>query len=516
MMRMRIEAGRARFTLLVLAVLAAAVAGSAPAAEPWNLTIFHTNDMHGAFLPEPASWRDDRAEVGGFIALAWHLARERETAAASLLVDAGDFMTGNPVCTLEADGVRGGGFVAMMNALDYDAGVIGNHEFDEGRENARRLARLARFPLLAADVLDEKDRPEFRDEPVILARGGLRIGVMGVSCASLFDVTARSRTGGLSLRGQERAVREQIARLDPVTDLLVLITHNGIEGDRDLARALAGSGLDVIVGGHSHTRLKQPEVEGGIVIVQAGSRLKNLGRLDLRVEDDRVTDFAGRLVELTAAQAEAGPELTRLVDDWRARIDAEFGREIARLETAWRRSSRGESNVGSWICDRLLERAAADVAFLNSGTLRRSLEAGAVTLGDVHELLPFANQLVTFAVSGADLRGILLQNARAAAADDRGVLQVGGVRYAWRSIGDHVEVEDATVGGRPLRDDRTYRVVAPDYVVQLADRYFGLPVPQYEEIGAGLTDTIVDAVVAARTIRSETDGRIREVGAGGR
>jgi 2',3'-cyclic-nucleotide 2'-phosphodiesterase (5'-nucleotidase family) len=473
----------------------------------WDLTIFHTNDMHGAFLPEPATWRDDRALVGGMIPLAWHLAEQRRTASASLLFDAGDFMTGNPICEFAEEGIYGAGLLAMMNVVGYDAGVIGNHEFDRGRANARGLAARAEFPLLAADVLAETGEYEFAHEPIIFPRGELKIGVMGVSCASLFGVTAHGNTAGLSLRDQATAVRQMIDQLDPVTDLLVLITHNGNHEDRELARALAGSGLDVIVGGHSHTRLEEPMVESGIIIVQAGHHLKELGRLDLRIEDDRVVAHAGRLIELIAEGTSAGPELTALVETYTGKLDELFGQVIGTLAVDWERQE-GESNIGNWLTDRLRERAGAEVAFLNSGTIRKGLPAGPIRLLDVHEILPFHNMILTFELTGEQLLSILTQNARAQVNDWYGVLQVSGLRYGFREVGDHVEVEGVTIDGKPLQRNRTYLAAAPDYVVMKAERYFGLPVPESTSVGVGFTDAICEAIKEAGTIRAETDGRI--------
>jgi 5'-nucleotidase/UDP-sugar diphosphatase len=487
-----------------------------PAARPaagtgsWNLTIFHTNDIHGAFLPEPAEWRDDHALVGGMIALAWHLAEERSLAPVSLLLDGGDFMTGNPICDIAEDGVLGGGLVDMMNAAGYDAGVVGNHEFDHGLANAEALVARASFPILAADILDEHGDHPFPYEPVVFERGDLRVGVMGVSCSGLFSMTAHDLTAGLSLQNQAAVVRSQIRDLDPRTDLLVLITHDGIEQDEALARELSGSGLDVIIGAHSHTRLEEPRLVGGILIVQAGSHLQYLGRLDLRVEDDHVAAYAGKLVPLLAEGAEAGPLLTALVERNERRIEQEFGVVIGTLTTDWERG-REESNIGDWLTDRMRERAGADVAFLNSGSIRKNLPAGPIRLLDVQEILPFSNTLISFELTGEQLLTILTCNARAQVTHDHGLLQVSGVRYAFREVGDHVEVEQVTVGGQPLVRERVYRAAAPDYVVLMADRYFCMPAPATEPVGVMLTAAIVDAVRAAVTVHAEVDGRIRDL-----
>ena len=130
-------------SVLLLTVCAAAGSDEAPALKagpgPYNLTLFHTNDSHSNFLSRPAVWRDDGRLVGGVVSLAWHLARERETVEADLFLDAGDFMTGNPICTVVAGGVLGGAIPEMMNALGYDVGLVGNHEFDIGRQDLDAL-----------------------------------------------------------------------------------------------------------------------------------------------------------------------------------------------------------------------------------------------------------------------------------------------------------------------------------------------------------------------------------------
>ncbi len=507
--------------LLVLVLWSAAALSTVsaeapvPGTGPWNLTLFHTNDTHGAFLSEPATWREDRAEVGGVVALSWWLEREGRGRIPSLLLDAGDFMTGNPICEIEIEGVRGAGVVDLMNALGYDAGVIGNHEFDNGRTNLRALAARSAHPKLAADILDERGEPEFRAEPVVLRRGDLRIGVIGVSCSSLMSVVPDRILGGLSLRDQETVVREQAAVLDPRTDLMILITHNGRNDDVELAHRLAGSGIDVIVGGHSHSRLRQPLLEGGILVVQAGGHLKNLGRLDLRVAEDRVVSYDGRLIPLLAAGATAPAPVDSLVRHYEAAVAAEFDRVIGHLAVDWRRD-RGEHNLGNWLTDRLRERAGADVAFLNSGGIRANLVAGPVTMLDVYEILPFSNTLVTFELTGEQLLTVLQQNAEADVFDRYGVLQVSGLCYGFRRVGDHVELEEVTVEGRPLRRDTVYTAAAPDYVLSMADRYFNQPAPPSRDSGVTIRDAVIDAVCEHEGgITARTDGRMTRLDDGG-
>jgi 5'-nucleotidase / UDP-sugar diphosphatase len=509
---------RPALPLLALILAAVVPVAAAPVASdgPFQVTLFHTNDIHGSFLPEAASWRPDKAPVGGFVALARHVAAERRTAAgATLLLDAGDFMTGDPVTDLAPDGVAGVAMAEFMNLVGYDAGVVGNHEFDAGRANIEKLVGKFEYPVLAADLADAKGRPIFRAAPVILDRGGLRIAVLGVSCAEIRDVCPPSRLPGVTLLDQITVLKDQLAGLTARTDLQVLISHSGIDRDQELARNLAAAGLDVIVGGHSHTRLTEPKLVAGVLVVQAGSNLKNLGRLDLAVAHGAVTGYRGSLIELTATDDDsAGPAaLVAAVNRYRQIVETKYGERIGELAVAWHRDSRGESNLGSWICDAMLARAGADVALLNSGGIRRDVQPGPVTLLDIHQMLPFANSLVVVDLTGAQLRQIALANAQAAVKDSYGILQVAGLAYAYRERAGAAELAEITVAGQPLEDDRTYSVAMLDYVAVMSHVYLAdLKLPPYREVGAILCDVVVDAVRAAPSpITSELRGRMRKL-----
>jgi len=520
-----------RLTLLLAAVLAAALAGCAsspapPPAEappapaaapapppvpgegPWNLTVFHVNDSHCSFLPEPATWRDDRALVGGVVALAAHLDEQRADAFASLLLDAGDFMTGNPLCEMEDGGVQGGAWMDMLNLLGFDAGVIGNHEFDLGRENARALAARADYPLMALDLRDESGELEFPAEPVVLERGGLRVGVIGVSCQGLFEVCTDTRVEGLRLDDQAETARRWAAELDPDTDLLVLITHNGANTDTTLARDLNGSGIDLIVGGHSHTRLYDPVRVGEVLVVQAGSRLQNLGRLDLQVADDRIVSYDGDLFQVFAEGRRAAPEIEAAVAAAAARVDEAYGRVIGELTVHWRRDSRAESNVGDWLSDAMRAAANADVALLNSGTIRANFEPGPLTLLDIHTLLPFGNNLETFEADGETLLHIARFNAQAAESGQHGILQVSGLNYAYTVEGGEARVVEATVDGQPIEPGRVYTIACPDFLVMQSDVYMDMPRPTTRYAGGTVTGVVVDAIAAAGTVGEAPGGRI--------
>jgi 2',3'-cyclic-nucleotide 2'-phosphodiesterase (5'-nucleotidase family) len=493
----------------VAAAVPAAAQDPAPGGGPWNLTIFHTNDTHSAFLPRPAAWRDDGRMVGGVIALAWHLADQRRLAGENLLLDGGDFMTGNPVCLLAQDGVPGVAIARMMSGLGYDAGVIGNHEFDVGAELASRLVPLFSYPLFGGDIVDAEGLPAFRREPIIFERGGLKVGVFGFSCTGMAEVVTAAKLGGLHMAAQAALAREIAARLDPDTDLIILITHNGVDGDKALAQELTGAGIDVIVGGHSHTRLKQPVLANGILIVQAGGQMTNLGRLDLQVADDRVVSYDGRLIDLWSDGTFADEDLNAMVAGYENSVMNEYGRQIGTLVGGLSKGE-GEHNLGNWLADCLRSAADADVGLINGGGIRKPLQAGPITALDITELLPFANNLVRLNLSGTQLATVVQQNANAGVSGNHGILQVSGLRYTYRAAADGVAavVGDITVGGEPLDPARVYRVAMPDFVTMMNDVYLKIELPPVEDLGVTLATAVIAVVEKTGRVSAQVDGRI--------
>jgi len=452
--------------------------------------------------------------VGGVIPLAWHLKQQREDCGPNILLDAGDFMTGNPVCQFAPHGVPGEAIARMMNLLEYDCGTIGNHEFDIGSEDLKRLVPLFNYPLIAADIVDGDAHPVFRDEPLILERGGLKIGIMGVSCAEMSEVVTASRFGNHKSIDQGWVLQRQAAQLKSKVDLLIALTHNGFDGDIELAQVLAGTGVDVIVGGHSHSRIKKPRLEEGILIVQAGSKWTNLGRLDLQVHNGRVTSYNGRLITLWADGAEAGPELTKLVKGYEDKVAEEFGRTIGTLKTDWHKG-RGETNLGNFLADQMRAAGKADVGFVNSGGIRKSMNAGPVTILDINEMLPFSNMLVKAELTGKELKTVVQANADAQVGGKHGILQVSGISYRFRAnkAESAAVVEEILVGGKPLDPGNVYTVAMPDYVVMMAPVYLNIDAPATEDLGLTMTDAVVAGVEKSGPIDSRIEGRIMRLDA---
>lgn len=271
----------------LLAVLSLVVSVEAGAQDLW---IVHTNDTHSCVMPvNPLSSDTAQADKGGFLRRASFVRQMREEHPHLLLFDSGDFSQGSAYYNLYKGEVE----VSLMNEMKYDAATIGNHEFDFGMDNMKRIFTMARFPIVCANydfsgtVLEEIVKPY-----VVLEREGLRIGVFGLSpqmdglvSAENYKgvkfedpVSAAERVVGL-LRGKEHC------------DVVICLSHLGwdIEGVDDVEVIPATRDIDVVLGGHSHSYFEHPEIvknaDGKDVICnQMGKNGRYVGVLHLHVD----------------------------------------------------------------------------------------------------------------------------------------------------------------------------------------------------------------------------------------
>jgi 5'-nucleotidase/UDP-sugar diphosphatase len=438
-----------------------------------ELTLLHINDLHGRVQPERASWLDGDPAIGGLATVdarvRWH--RERGPA---LFLDGGDQLSGTPEAELEPQTIG-----RLLGLMELDAWSVGNHELDRGWEAAAEYVRDHPVPAVSANL--EGDWPGLQPS-VVIERAGLRVGVIGGMTQALERVVSRQMLGPVTASDLVRAVAAEVARLDPQTDLLVALTHNGVEDDKLLAEAVPE--LDVIVGGHSHTPLKEPIRVGQVLIVQAGSFGRSLGELRVTVEEDRVTAYEGRLVDLVEPIGEPSPRLLEEISALSERVgrawDAPIGRSTQRIGRSW----STPSDLGTWITHQMQRSTGADVALYNSGGLRADIPSGEVSRRDLFQVFPFGNTLTSFTISGIELERLLRRAGRPPG--DAGALQVCGAVWV-------VERDSLTVGGEPIEPQRDYRVVTNSFLVNQADsQLYGAQARDIEDLGQTVFDLAVE------------------------
>jgi 2',3'-cyclic-nucleotide 2'-phosphodiesterase (5'-nucleotidase family) len=480
-------------------------------AEPRQLVIFHTNDIHGHFVAEHASWRKDSALVGGIAALEGELSKLRAQYPHSLYLDAGDLMTGNPVCSIEYRGVRGGALLEMLSRLEVTAECLGNHEFDLGAQHLREYVAASPYPVLCANVRDKNGTAPLAAAVCQVSENGIRVGIIGLILDDLKDVVAKATIQDFVVNDAAATAQKYIDDLDPVTDVIILLTHMGADADSVLATRIHDA--DVIVGGHSHTRLAEPKRVNHVIIVQAGSYCKNLGVLELSIAGDSVSAYSGHLEELDYDEHSPRTALAAFADSLDGEIHARYGQVIGELAEQWTPGYYHGSNVGNWICDRLRERYHADMAVINAGGIRTSLNAGPISMLDVLSLLPFENSVTTFEATGADLATFAGEQARAQGLEKHGALEMSGLTVSYRKQGDRVDVVDTKVNGSALDSLKTYHVVSIDYVsVSQADRYLGFLPRHHESTDLMLSEFVMNEIKAATApVHADSVPRLQEV-----
>ena len=429
------------------------------------LTLLHFNDFHGQL--EPYEEKGGGAKVGGIARIAGLVAaiRNEEPKRPVLLLFAGDMLQGTTTSTL----YLGRPDIKLLEEIGVDAAVVGNHEVDFGQDNLRKLARMAGYPLLAANLDAEPEPLPIRPYTVLQPAGGPRVAVLGLTTDELVTATHPRNAAGLRVRDPVAVARELAPALDEQSDLLVVLSHLGLAGDKQVARQAPG--VDLIVGGHNHYRLDTPHEENGVLVVQAGERGRYLGRMDLEAEGDRLVLKGYRLIPVddqAPVDEKIAAKVARLVERADQELLTVVGRSQTELSAQRELIRRGEAPFGSWVADLAREYSGAQVVLFNGGGFRAPIPAGEVRLKEIYQAFPFRNELVTGALSGAEIQQALDHSAGLDSADNPGgFLQVSGVRFRILA-GRAVEV---SVDGKPLDPAAEYRVALPDFLAAGGDGY---------------------------------------------
>lgn len=474
-------------TSLVLLMLAcarpAAVPAAAPSVDGQEILILHTNDQHGHYLPERAPWLEGEPEIGGTVLLDQYIrgARMSHGAERTLLLDGGDLLSGTPLTDMEVRGSKGGAMLDVLELLGYDAWAIGNHELDKGWQNTSAFVADSKVQVLSANLVKESGGMAFPGQAAskIYTLDGLKVGVIGATTEGMDYLVSKRAFEGLDIDPVLDTVGPEVARLRPQVDLVVLLTHIGVEEDQAIAEAVPG--IDLIVGGHSHT-YQTPAIQAGETwIVQAGSYARSLGTLQIRVkEGGGIERLDYTLVDLLPenAPSEARPEVEAMVAQYDGQIRAFYDVEIGHCTETLTRNYYRQSPLGSWATDMLRAETGAELAMYNGGGLRSDLPVGTIQRRDLYNIFPFGNEVVTFEISGTELMALLLANVMAAEEESRGAIQVSGASLVWREVMSAPEVVSIDIGGQPLEPERLYTVATNSYVVDQAERYLAGAVPK--------------------------------------
>lgn len=482
-----------------------------------RVTILHSNDMHGDFLAEPDPVTAG-IEVGGLSLLSGYLRKVREEEDDVLYMIAGDMVQGSIIDLA----YRGVSTVEIMNFLAPDVVTLGNHEFDYGLQQLLWLEKLAAFPIVNANLYIKRPYRRLMKPYEILERNGFKVLVIGLITDMVIDALKTDAEVGSFISLEE--ARDEVGRVcnahrDEDIPLTVLLTHIGLESDIELAKLLDPAwGVDMIIGGHSHSAMDRPVEVNGVVVAQTGGTTNLIGRFDLVVDEETnaIHDWTWRCVPLDSRTCDPDPQLEAFIDGYRADVDSKYNRVLAHFATEHTHPGRTiETALGNLTADALAERAKADVTLVGSGSIRSAALGPAVTLGNFMACYPYDDSFVRFTITGAALRRAFAHWMRAENRTGEGeCYQVGaGVEAVYDE--SRRTLAALMVRGAPVDDAATYTLAMANYHAQSADAFLSLAAADLTAHGEPVTvatsinDVLQGYFETHRNVQRKVEGRLR-------
>ena len=479
-----------------------------------HIVILHTNDVHGG--------------IAGYAKLAAVKESYTASGAYTLLVDAGDYIQGDP--TVSAS--QGKTAIELMNSTGYDAATVGNHEFDYGYANLKTISAQANFPILAANV-QYNGATAFDSHTIFTAANGKKIGVFGLETPETATKAHPAKIQGVTFVGGQDMMKLAQTEVDTLKaagcDYVICLGHLGIDaestGNRSIDVLNAVTGIDVFIDGHSHSTLEQIKAAtngtgkvGNAYLTSTGTKLANVGVVDI-APDGTITTSNVPLDTLTAENADTAAVIQRI----QQQIDADYGAVFAQSEVQLNGEKAqvrtGETNLGDLITDAMLWQAGTlgekvDAAVNNGGGIRASLSVGGLTKKDINTVLPFGNTLYLVKLTGAQLLEALEASTCSLPESIGAFPQVSGIEYTVNTGAKFSSTENypgstygkpnavnrvtiQRVGGAAFDPAETYTIVTNDFLGAGGDTYYTFKSsPVGYDTGVPLDEVLMDYITA--------------------
>jgi 2',3'-cyclic-nucleotide 2'-phosphodiesterase (5'-nucleotidase family) len=314
-------------------------------------------------------------------------------------------------------------------------------------------------------------------------------------------------------------------------EVVIVLSHIGHAADRSLAEKVQG--IDLIVGGHSHTKVSKPVRIGNTWIVQAWEHGKALGVIDLVWKDGKVIVGEGRLDEIRPVPGKEDPAIQALVGKYRLKVEAVLNAALgeAAIDLDGENVRLRETNLGNLIADIMRAASQADATIINGGGIRTSIKKGEIRVKDVYSVLPFDNYIVAVRLTGKQILGALDHGLSGIEEGEGRFPQVSGMTIGFSpSAPKGKRVKEVRIGGLPIDPGREYSVATNDFLAAGGDGYraFGEAVKSsrdfevvggmmkgekvvFSDSGRWLRDVVAEFIREKGKIAPGTEGRITEV-----
>ncbi|HEY9297395.1 MAG TPA: bifunctional UDP-sugar hydrolase/5'-nucleotidase, partial [Phormidium sp.] len=400
--------------------------------------------------------------IGGMSLLSGYINKVRQEEKNVLFVISGDMLQGS---TIDSEH-KGLSTIEIMNYLAPDVVTLGNHELDYGLPHLLFMEKMANFPIVNANLYIKKYNKRLMKPYIILNVDGFDIMFIGIVTEEALRTLKRDQTIGTFISLEDAA--SEVGKIcnaykNEDIDLTVLMTHIGFEEDKKLAALLDPEwGVDMIIGGHSHTFLEQPAEVNNILIAQAGVGTDQIGRFDIVVDDDTnsIVEWKWQLLPVDNNLAGPDPEIEKLIATFKEGVDRKYNRLIGRLARKLTHPKREEeTELGNLFADIFAQLDSLDVVFVASGSIRGKELGPLVTLNDLTTVFPYEDTLYKFRITGVHLVKIFTHIMRPAnrIAGQSEYLQVNkGIKAVYSDVLHRLE--SLSINGQSIQDDNQYTI----------------------------------------------------------
>ena len=462
-----------------LALSALSTAAFAETDETTTIKVFHTNDSHSRAKEVVDSKTGELTNIG-FARFKTFI--DSQQADGKLILDAGDTFHGMPFATIE----NGNSIAKILKAVGYDAISPGNHDFNYGYERLDVLSYRAGVKPLAANVtIGGKNA---FDKYMIKDIDGVKVGVFGLATPDTAYKTNPKNVVGLEFGDKESLIALSQEMTDTLRekgcDVVIALCHLGVDPtsevmSSDIANGVKG--IDLIIDGHSHTELNNYKV-GDTYIASTGNYLENVGMVTIKVKNGEVLSVEPKLY--SAKDLKNIPEdskvksiVDRIDENQKSILNVVIGKTPITLDGQRETNRGGHTNLGRLIASAMLEETGADIALTNGGGIRATIEKGDVTKGDVINVLPFGNYIVTKQVKGQDIIDALNHGMKFGAGSFPHFAGMTVEAKKMESVGENGvtitkgKVLSVLVDGKPINPNATYTLATNDFMAAGGDGY---------------------------------------------
>ena len=411
-----------------------------------EIVVISTNDMH--------------AQISQFPKFATFVKETREKFPNVILVDAGDRFSGSPFVDHAKE--RGKPMIELMNKVGYNLATMGNHDFDYGQTVLRKRLSEAQFKVIGANI--RSDGSELGQLPpyLFVEEAGIKLCFLSfieISPTSHIPATNPEHLEGITF-ADFKGEADTYRKLKDECNAFIGLTHLGVYADSVLAAIMPE--LDVIIGGHSHTLLKEPKMVNGVMISQTGSRLHYAGVTVLKFEKGKLTDKSYHVVDLANIET-PDAEVAAMIESYSN--DPDFKVVVGKAAEPM----KYKENVASLVTDAMADRAECDFAFYNSGGIRlNTIPAGDITKGMIYQIEPFDNYVVKHELSLPEMKALVLNRFNSETSNEyRRVdlfISKGSYTILQDKTGKGVDVVFKDKSGRKLNEGRRYKIGLSNYV----------------------------------------------------